>query len=271
MNALSIKHCTKRYKTFTLSNLTFDLPQGMIIGLIGENGAGKSTLIKCILGIIEFDEGTITPSPLDFEKVSFIPDHCPYPDILTIEQLEKDLKEIYSSWDHDSFAKMCRQFQLPTSQKIREFSKGMKVKLCFCAALSHHANFLILDEATSGLDPVVRDKILDLLLQFIQEEDHTVLFSTHITGDLEKVADHILYLHKGKQMFLQSKDDLLNDYVMMHVSQDDFATIDPKKIIRYMRLPYSVNVFIKKEDAAFTYDPLRLEDVMLMYTKGEQL
>lgn len=271
MNILSVKHCTKRYKTFTLNDLTFDLPQGMIIGLIGENGAGKSTLIKCILGMIEFDEGSITPSPLDFEKISFIPDHCPYPGILTIEQLEKDLKDIYSSWDHDHFHQLCQKFQLPLSQKIREFSKGMKVKLCFCAALSHHATFLILDEATSGLDPVVRDEILDLLLEFIQEEDHTVLFSTHITSDLEKVADHILYLHKGKQMFMLSKDDLLNDYVLMHISQEVFAAIDPKKVIRYIRLPYSINVLIKKEDAAFAYDPLRLEDVMLMYTKGEQL
>lgn len=265
---LSVANLSKRYDSFTLEDISFQLPEGSIVGLIGENGAGKSTLLHCILQLVKADSGTMDPPSLDLDRLSFIPDACPYPGILTPAQIESDLKDIYTNWDHDTFAAMCARFRIPMRKKLKTFSKGMKVKFCFCAAFSHHARLLILDEATSGLDPVVRDEILDLLLDFIQEEDHTVLFSTHITNDLEKIADYIMYIHDGKKMFMESKDELLESYVLMHVTKDQFKTIDPKQIIRWIEMPYQIDVLIKKEEAHYPYDPLRLEDVMRLYSKG---
>lgn len=268
--ALCVQGLTKRYPAFALQDLSFDLPQGTIVGLIGENGAGKSTLLRCLLGMTKPDQGSIMPPLTDFNQISFIPDSCTFPEILTIEQLEKDFANIYAKWDPKKFWDMASGFGLPKAQKIKTFSKGMKVKLAFCVAFSHHARLLILDEATSGLDPVVRDEILDLLLEFIQDENNTVLFSTHITSDLEKVADYILYLHEGKKMFMDAKDELTESFALMHCSKKEFEQLPSDAIIRSIEQPYQVDVLVKKADAHYTYDVPTLEDWMRMYTKGEK-
>ncbi|MCI9041451.1 ABC transporter ATP-binding protein [Dubosiella newyorkensis] len=269
-SALQVHHLTKKYPTFTLQDLSFDLPQGTIIGLIGENGAGKSTLIRCLLQMSKPDQGEIEPPIKDFNQLSYIPDSCVFPEILTIEQFEQDFASIYKHWESAKFWDMVKRFKLPHKQKLKTFSKGMKVKLAFCVAFSHHAKLLILDEATFGLDPLIRDEILDLLLEFIQKEDHTVLFSTHITSDLEKVADYILYIHEGKKMFMDTKDDLMEKYVIMHCTQDEYQKLPSSKIVRVIKQPYQMDVLVEKKEAEYTFDTPTLEDLMRMYSKGEK-
>lgn len=218
--ALKIQGLTKKFEGFALDKVSFRVPSGSIVGLIGENGAGKTTTINAALGLIKKDSGEIelfgenvehlTPSIK--EEIGAVFDASNFSEELTPEKLDKVLKDIYTSWDQDLFRQLLDRLEIPFSRKLKTFSKGMKMKLSLAAALSHHPKLLILDEATSGLDPVMRDDILDMFLDFVQEEDHAILVSSHITSDLEKVADYIVFIHKGKIIFSKPKDELLDDY-----------------------------------------------------------
>ena len=207
--ALTITGLTKKYDNFTLDNISFSVPSGSIVGLIGENGAGKSTTVNSILGLIKKDGGKITIlgqdiDDLDYtvkEKVGVVFDGSNFSEELTPIKLSKVLRDIYSSWDQSYFNDLLSQLDIPAAKKIKTFSKGMKMKLSIAAAFAHHPHLLILDEATSGLDPVVRDDILDMFLEFVQDEEHSILVSSHITSDLEKVADYIVFIHEGKMIF----------------------------------------------------------------------
>lgn len=219
-NILEVHNLSKDYGDFVLDKLSFSIPRGVIMGLIGENGAGKSTTINCILNEITMTDGEITIFGKDNiseevfikNKIGIIFDENHFPDILTPIELGKCMAGIYSSWQSREYQNYLTQFELPLKKKIKDFSRGMKVKLAFAVALSHKAEMLILDEATSGLDPVIRDDILDILIDFVQDENHSILFSTHITSDLEKVADYITFIHKGKLIFSHPKDELIDNY-----------------------------------------------------------
>ena len=198
-NILEVKNLTKDYGDFVLNDLSFSIPRGVIMGLIGENGAGKSTTVNCILNEIKKNSGNILIFGKDHiideceikDKIGIVFDENHFPDIFTPKEIEKYMSGIYTNWDSIAFRNYLKQFELPAKKKIKDFSKGMKVKLAFAVALSHKAELLILDEATSGLDPIIRDDILDILIDFVQDENYSILFSSHITSDLEKIADYM--------------------------------------------------------------------------------
>lgn len=233
-SALEVKNLTKDYGDFVLDKLNFTLPRGVIMGLIGENGAGKSTTINCILNEIQKDDGEILIFGKDHisneieikSKLGVVFDENHFPDIFTPMEIGKYMAGIYSGWEWATYRQFLEKFELPKDKKIKDFSKGMKVKLAFAVALSHKAELLILDEATSGLDPIIRDDVLDMLIDFVQDENHSVLVSSHITSDLEKVADYITFIHKGKLVFSHDKDDLVDNYGIVSCGSVIFDTLD---------------------------------------------
>ena len=228
--AIQVKNLTKTYKDFILDNISLDLPCGTIMGLIGENGAGKSTFINALLNITDsqYDQVTIlgrdlrTQENLIKEDISVIFSDSHYDLSFTPLFVGKMLSGIYKNWDQSKFLDYLKRFNLPEKKRLKKFSTGMRVKLEFAAALSHDPKLLILDEATSGLDPVVRDEILDILREFTEEEDRAVLISSHITSDLDKIADYIAYIHEGKLLFVRTYDDLQNNYGIINCGRELF-------------------------------------------------
>lgn len=221
MNAIECRNLTKAYRGFTLDHLTFSLPAGCILGLVGENGAGKSTTLKLLMNAISRDEGQVSLLGVDNQSPEFLQtkqdigvvlDEACLPEVITPRETGKLMALTYTRWDQGLYEQYLARFALPKDKKFKELSRGMKMKLAIAAALSHGAKLLLLDEATSGLDPVVRDDILDLFLEFVQEEDHAILVSSHITSDLEKVADYIVFLHQGRVVFCKPKDELRYRY-----------------------------------------------------------
>lgn len=279
--ALELNNVSKQYKDFNLDNVSFKVPQGSIVGLIGENGAGKSTTINTILGLIKKDGGTITMlGKKDFdaacrENIGVVFDGNNYPDMLTPKQLGKVFKNIYSSWNRKKYEELLKKFNLPTDKKIKQFSKGMKMKYAVSVAFSHNSKLLILDEATSGLDPIMRDEILDMFLDFIQDEENSILVSSHITSDLEKVADYIVFIHDGKIVFSKPKDELLENYGIIKCGSDLFDKIDKEKMIAYRKQDYEWQILIDdRQSAQKKYPkalivPAGIDEIMLMYVKGE--
>ena len=280
--ALKLTNITKKYDDFLLDKVSFNVPKGNIVGLIGENGAGKSTTLNSILDIIERDSGDVfildseknKISNAIREKIGVVFDGNNFPEDLTPQKLNNVLKAIYSNWEEKKFYELLENFSLPKNKKIKKFSKGMKMKLSISVALSHKAQLLILDEATSGLDPVVRDDILDILLDFVQEENNSILMSSHITSDLEKIADYIVFIHKGKVIFEETKDNLIYNYGIMKCKLKEFNDIEKKDIIRYRKMDYGYEILIKnKKELEKKYpnvimDNIKIEDIMLMYVKG---
>lgn len=283
--ALEVKHLTKDYGSFRLDDVSFTVPGGTIMGLIGENGAGKSTTIKCILNLIRRDAGEITVLGLDNiaheravkEDVGVVLDESTFHDMLRPRQVGKVLSGIYQNWDGAAFDRYLEKFELPPGKLIKEFSKGMKMKLSIAAALSARPRLLILDEATGGLDPVVRDDILDELLAFIQDEDHAVLLSSHITSDLEKVADYISYLHKGRLVVQGAKDELLESYGRLACTRAELERVDPALVVGVRRSQFSCEALVNDRRAVrrrypeLTVDPVTLEEIMVFTVKGERL
>ncbi len=282
--ALKIQGLTKKFEGFALDKVSFRVPSGSIVGLIGENGAGKTTTINAALGLIKKDSGEIeilgenvehlTPSIK--EEIGAVFDASNFSEELTPEKLDKVLKDIYTSWDQDLFRQLLDRLEIPFSRKLKTFSKGMKMKLSLAAALSHHPKLLILDEATSGLDPVMRDDILDMFLDFVQEEDYAILVSSHITSDLEKVADYIVFIHKGKIIFSKPKDELLEDYGIIKCGDEQFKALDREDWIACRRQDYEWQVLTsdrkkaeKKYPKALVM-PATIDEIMLLYVKGEQ-
>lgn len=282
-NILEIHNLSKDYGDFVLDRVSFSLPRGVIMGLIGENGAGKSTTINCILNEIQKSSGEVLIFGKDHisdeieikSKLGVVFDENHFPDIFTPMEIGKYMSGIYPGWEWVTYRQFLEKFELPKDKKIKDFSKGMKVKLAFAVALSHKAELLILDEATSGLDPIIRDDVLDMLIDFVQDESHSVLVSSHITSDLEKVADYITFLHKGKVIFSHEKDDLVNNYGIVSCGAAIFDTLDKTEIIAYRKEDYQYKVLVKNRDkAAKNYpkaivSPATIEEIMLFYVKGE--
>lgn len=282
-NALTVSGLKKKYKEFTLSDVSFEVPQGTIVGLIGENGAGKSTTLGAILGLIHKDGGEISimGNPIEElqpdmkEKIGVVFDGTNFSEELTPKKLNRVLKGIYVSWDEDYFFSLLKKLSLPTQKKIKSFSKGMKAKLSIAAAFAHRPKLLILDEATSGLDPVVRDDILDMFLDFVQDEENSILVSSHITTDLEKVADYIVFIHEGRLIFSKPKDELLESYGIVKCGSAQFDALDKQDIIAYRKQDYEWQVLIadrqsteKKYPKAMVI-PATIDEIMLLYVKGE--
>lgn len=277
--SLKVENLTKKYDDFLLDKVSFYVPKGNIVGLIGENGAGKSTTINTMLDIIERDSGDIYILDSEKnkvnneirEKIGVVFDGNNFPEDLTPQKLNNVLTRIYKNWDDKTFFQYIEKFNLPKTKKIKNFSKGMKMKLSISVALSHNAELLILDEATSGLDPIVRDDILDILLEFVQDENKSILISSHITSDLEKVADYIVFIHKGKVIFEETKDNLIYDYGIMKCKQKDFSSIDKEDIIRFRKMDYGYEILVKNKNELerkypnMVMDNIKIEDIMLMY------
>ena len=285
MNALEIKNISKTYKDFKLDDISFVLPCGHIMGLIGENGAGKSTIINCILDIIEKDSGSISVLGQKNDKnnvslkenIGVVLDASDVYDNYTVKQVENIMKDVYKQWNHEVYDYYIQKFALPLNKMIKDFSRGMKMKMAITIALSHQPKLLILDEATSGLDPIMRDEILDVFMEFVQDENHAILLSSHISSDLEKIADYIAFIHEGKLILSTSKDELIYEYGLMKCRNDEFDMIDKEDIIRYRIKTYEVEILVKdREKMAKKYpncivDPTKLDDIMMLYVKGEQI
>lgn len=280
-NALTISDVTKIYPGFMLDHVSFTVPEGCIVGLIGENGAGKSTIINASMGLIAKDEGRIVVlgdedlANATKEEIGVVFDGSNFPEMLTPRTIGRIMANIYQHWDAALFEQLLQQFGLP-QKKLKQFSKGMKMKFAITVALSHHPKLLVLDEATSGLDPVVRDDILDMLLDFVQEEDHSVLVSSHITSDLEKIADYIVFLHEGRVAFMEPKDELLEQYGILQCSDALYAELDPADCLRSRKMDYEWQVLVAdREAAARKYPkamvtPATIDEIMLLYVKGEK-
>lgn len=282
-NILEVRNLTKQYADFTLDHVSFSIPKGTIMGLIGENGAGKSTTINAILDLIHKDDGTVTfwGQELSSEKqlkedIGVVFDGINFYETLTAAKVGKISQTAYKQWDDRLYREYLNRFQLPTDKEIKTFSKGMKMKLCIAVALSHRPKLLILDEATSGLDPVMRDDILDVFLEFVQDEEHSILISSHITTDLEKVADNITFIHHGKVLFCKAKDELRYQYGIIRCGAAVFDEIDKSEILAYRKEDYQWNVLVAdKEKARRRYknavvDDAVIDDIMLLYVKGEK-
>lgn len=281
--AIEIKNLSKNYGDFCLDNISLAIPSGSVVGLIGENGAGKSTLISALLGLIKADYESLNIFGLDFasneasikQDIAVIFDTTHYDDEFTPPCfIGKILSTIYTYWDHSTYRNYIDQFHLPYNKKIKTFSRGMKMKLEFAIAFSHDAKLLVLDEATSGLDPIVRDEILSIIREFTLQEDHTVLMSSHITSDLDKISDYIAYIHQGKLLFMKEYDFLQEEYGIITVGSDVFEALNEEDIIGYSHDEYSYTVLIKnRSDVQKVFTDLTIqrpsvEEIMVYYAKG---
>ena len=283
-NILEIKNLSKKYNGFELKNVSIELPKGMIMGFIGENGAGKTTTIKSILNVINRDSGEIKIFGLDNkenerkikEDIGVVLDDSFLSEYLNPSDLNKIMKNIYKNWDEKLYFKYIEDFKLPKEKISKEYSSGMKMKLKIAVALAHHPKLLILDEPTSGLDPVARNEILDIFQEFIQDEEHGIFVSSHITSDLEHIADYITFINNGEIIFTKTRDDLLENYGIVKCSEEQFKKIDKKDYIKYKKNRYEYDVLIedkyefKKKYDISVIDKTSLENIMLIYIKGEK-
>ena len=282
-NTIDVKNVSKTYPGFQLDNISFTIPEGMIVGLIGENGAGKTTTLKAILNMIEVD-GDIKVFGKDIKKnekeikeeLGVVLDDSFLSEYLTAKQMNKVMKQFYKTWDEDKYFEYLKEFQLPEDKLVKEFSSGMKMKLKIATALSHHPNALILDEPTSGLDPIIRNEILDIFRKYILEhENRSVLLSSHITTDLEQIADYIIFIHKGKIIFNLPTTDLLENYGIVKCNEQEFQSLEKKDYISYRKDKYSYQVLVSDKDSVkkkykfAVIDKPSIEDIMLLYVKGE--
>ena len=273
MNAIEIKNLSKHYQGFSLENLNLTLPSGCIMGLVGENGAGKSTTIRMILGMARPDSGEITVfgqklTAEQKERIGVVLDEPGYPSCMNAAQIGKMLAGIYRSWEQETYAGYLTKLRIPEKKPFKDFSKGMKMKLCLAAALSHGASLLILDEATSGLDPVVRDELLDIFNDFTRDEGNSVLISSHIVSDLEKICDYIAFLHKGRLMLCREKDELLNEYAFVQGSREEIDTLNP---IGRRDGRFGTEAIVRRSDvpAGMKNSPITIEDLFVFMAKEE--
>jgi len=286
-NILEVQQVCKAFpKTnFVLDHVTFSIPYGSIMGFVGENGAGKTTTIGCILNTISKDGGTIKLFGKELsdadtelrEKIGVVYDGDNFPAHWTAEQLSHVMQGLYKNWDSALFRKYLEDFRLLPKQKIKHYSRGMTMKLAVAAALSHHPQLLILDEATSGLDPIMRDDMLDVFLDFMQEEDHSILLSSHITTDLEKVADYITFIHNEKLIMTATKNDLMYNFAVMRCKESQFLELDPSDILAYRKRDFQTDVLVANgKEAERKYrgsivGHVSIDEIMLLLVKGARV
>lgn len=276
-NAIEVRNLTKRYDGFTLDNVNMTLPYGCIMGFIGENGAGKSTTIKLMLDLIRKDSGEISvlgsgvndKNKQIKEYIGVVMDESSFPDNLNINDISRIMMNCYKTWNQTAFSQYTSKFCLPAKKPIKGYLRGMKMKLSIAVALSHDSKLLILDEATSGLDPIVRDEILDVFLDFIQDESHSIFISSHIISDLEKICDYITFIHKGKIVFSENKDSLLQKYAVLKCSEEQFKALGQNSVVGVRRNTFGVESLVLKNriPTGLITDNASLEDIMLYFVK----
>lgn len=283
-NILEVKNLCKKYEGFELKDINLKLPKGMIMGLIGENGAGKTTTIKSILNLTNTDNGEINIFGLDSKKyekqikedIGVVLDDSFFSEYLNPTDINKIMKKIYKNWDEKLYFKYIQDFKLPINKISKEFSSGMKMKLKIAVALSHHPKLLILDEPTSGLDPVARSEVLDIFQEFIEDEENSIFISSHITSDLEHIADYITFINNGEIILSKTRDELLDKYGIVKCSKSEFEKIDKKDYIKFKINRYEYDVLVEnKQEFKRKYDceiidKPTLDDIMLIYIKGEK-
>ena len=285
-NIIEIKNLTKKYDgKFELGKIDISIPKGVIAGLIGENGAGKTTLIKSILNIIKIDSGEIKIFGKDYKKeektikedIGVVLDNMFFPELLNAKDINNTMKDIYVNWDSELYFSYLKKFNLPENKPLKSMSKGMRKKLEIITAISHKPKLLILDEPTSGLDPIARSEVIEIFQKFIEDEEHSILLSTHITSDLEHIADEIIFIDKGQKILQKSRDEIIDNYGILKCDIDYFTNIDKKDIIAYKKTKYSYEILISNKDkTAKKYkeciiDKITLEDLMVLIVKGEKI
>ncbi|MCM1474184.1 MAG: ABC transporter ATP-binding protein [Muribaculaceae bacterium] len=285
-NAIEINNLTKKYDGLTLDNISFSVPKGSIMGFIGQNGAGKTTTIKALLNIISRDSGNIKIFGMDNirneleikENLAVVFDELPIHDALNIKNINIIMKDIFKKWNETVFFNYVERFGLPVKKKIGQFSKGMKMKLQIAIALSHDAKLLVMDEATTGLDPVVRNEILDMFLEYLQDENNSILMSSHITTDLEKIADSVTFIDKGKILLTGYKDDILESHGLIKCTENEYRNIDKSDFISARINDFGVSVMVddfqtaQQKYSGYIAEKTTLEEIMLYYVnrqKGE--
>ena len=303
-NAIELNHISKSFGEFSLKNVTLAIPAGTICGLVGENGAGKSTLIRILMGALRPDSGTAAALGVDVsapeflnakedigvavtlgadvsapdflrvkEDIGVVLDEGCFPETLTAPQVGRVMAATYRRWEQDTFDAYCRRFALPEKTAFKDYSRGMKMKLTIAVALSHQARLLVLDEATAGLDPIVRDEILELFNEFTRDETHSVLISSHILSDLEKLCDYIAFLHQGRLLFCEEKDALLEQYGTFNDTAEQAEALMPEAIVSMETTPYGgVRALVRRELApvGFQLEKPTIEDIILALVKGEK-
>lgn len=277
MNAVEVKGLTKKYEGFLLNDISFTLPYGCIMGLVGENGAGKSTTIKLLLGMASKDGGSIKILGKDISEVSkddigVVFDECRFHEAFTAKDINSVLKNTFKRWNEKEFFDCLRKFDVPMDKKIREFSRGMKMKISIAAAICHDAKLLLLDEPTAALDPVVRDEILDLFYDFISDEKRSIIISSHIVSDLEKICDYIAFMHKGRMILCEEKDSLLSECRLAQMSEAEFESLDKSDIIGSRKTSFGITAVIKEKAAAKVKNTqqINLEDLFVYMIRGER-
>lgn len=274
MNALEIRNLTRHFGDFTLDSLNLTLPGGCILGLIGENGAGKSTTIRLILGMLRPDGGTVTilgrdnrdNLALTKQDIGMVLDEVGIPECMTPKQVGIVMADVFTRWDAKTYEGLLERFSLPENKKFKEFSRGMKMKLGLAVALSHEAKLLILDEATSGLDPVVRDEVVSILSEFTRDESHSILISSHIVSDLEKLCDYVAFLHRGKLLLCEEKDMLLSEYGILHCRPEDL----PETGVLHKKLsPYGAEAIVRRDAVkpGTALSPISMEELFVFMSK----
>lgn len=273
MDIISVENLTKKYKHFTLNKLNLKVPTGSVVGLVGANGAGKTTLIKLLLGIIKKDEGTI--NIINKEDIGIVLDDAFLPELLKINDINKIMKNIYKNWDEEVFYKYLQKFNLTNNVTMKSLSKGMKKKLEIATVLSHKPKLLILDEPTSGLDPIVRGEVLDLFREFMEQEDHSIFISSHITSDLENIADSLVLMNDGEILLNKSFIDITENYGIIHCTEEVFTKLKDSAI-NYRKNKYDYEVLIdnkkeiKKKYKDINIDKANIDEMMYLLIRGEK-
>ena len=278
LNALEVHELSKHYRDFTLDCVSMTLPAGCVMGLVGENGAGKTTVIKLLLGMLRRDGGTVRVLGRDMdesarevkEELGVVLDEVGFPECLTAPQVGKIMASVYKNWDARTYADNLKKLALPENKAFKEFSSGMKMKLSLAVALSHGAKLLVLDEALNGIDPVARDEILDMFVDYTRDEGHSILISSHIVSDLEKICDYIAFLHRGKLMLCDEKDALLERYGVIHVSREQLAELDGAAVKGSKASPYGVEAVVERDKvpAGMRVSPVGLEELFVYMARG---
>jgi len=279
-NAIELRHVSRSFGDFALEDISLALPSGCILGLVGENGAGKSTTIRLIMDTLRRDSGEISVLGMDNtgagfralkEDIGVVLDESHFPEALSIQQIGNVLRYTYHNWDQDTFDGYIRRFDLPRKKAFKEFSRGMKMKLAIAAALSHRPRLLILDEATAGLDPIIRDEILDIFADFTRDEGHSILISSHIVSDLEKLCDYVAFLHQGKLLFCEEKDALIDSFGILNCTESQLAELDRRAVMGAEHSPYGVRALVRRDSVpqGTLLERPTLEDVILFQVKGE--
>ncbi len=278
MNALEIRNVEKQFSEFQLDRVSLTLPEGTIMGLIGENGAGKTTLIKLILGMLTKDAGEISVlgqndirhMPELKERIGVVLDEVYLPPYMKVQQIGKMMGMLYRQWDSDCFEDLVRKLRIPSGKQFKELSRGNKMKMGIACALSHQAELLLLDEATSGLDPLIRDEILTILLDFTRDEKHSVLMSSHIVSDLDKACDYIAFLHEGRLLLSEEKDRLLEEYGSLVCTHETYSSLPPDAVVGKRETPYGMECIVRTSavNPSLPIHPVTLEELFIQMVKG---